>query len=146
MSLGQIIALVLGSTAVAAVLSAVITGLFNMLNGNKVERNRLAILDQQRLTENSNLLSKLAATAHGRPADGRDGAGTTEQIVAVEMITALGSAYEPLRRAAYSMLTNIPIDLSVDSTNAEGLQRIRGAASHGAKSLEALPDFDPEGV
>ena len=85
---------IFSSTVVAALVSGLVTW--------SVSRNAL---DQQRLTENTQLLTVLMAIGHGRdPAGLRSTVGHGEVVGAIHAIATLGRAYKPLKVPALEYL------------------------------------------
>ena len=116
MDLSAIAAAVISST----VISAAVTGLITW----RVQTNALR---QAKLTETSRLFIELMALGHGRAiTDRKDPIGKSEILGAVEMVTAVGLEYAPLRQSAVAYLAGHAVhynDEDVQTVALEGLNR-----------------------
>lgn len=87
MDFWQVVTIVLGSSALAAIVS----GAVSIFVSRRTLQQQRDVFNQQQLTETTRLMLDLMATAHGAPTDGRTGIGVGQQITAIEMIATIGS-------------------------------------------------------
>lgn len=103
MDLWQGVAILVSSSALAALVSGIVT----VLVARGAMRQQRAVLDQQRITETTRLMLDLMATAHGAPTDGRTGIGVGQQLAAINMIATIGRENALFRETAFSFLDDL---------------------------------------
>lgn len=107
-----------------------------------VARSASKDLAVKRQLESTERFLELIAVAHGRPRDGRERVGISEQVAAVHLVAEFGAEHSWLRGAATESLVSFPTWLP------EGNVVLYQAVEAGLRRLDAKPspaDSTPTG-
>lgn len=124
----------LGSLTWSLTFGPLVAAIAVIVSAAVVARTAGRELQVQRQLQSTERFLELLAVAHGRPRDGREGVGVSEQVAAVHLVAEFGSDHSWLRMAATKGVASMATWLNEESDPAlqeavhEALTRLNGDA------------------